>query len=256
MTSLHVRSVGSGPDLVLVHGFGGSHAVWGAIQDRLAGSARVHAVDLPGHADSLDYPGAGPAKVAASAILETMDALGVGPFHLAGHSLGGAVATLVALTAPDRVLSLALFAPGGCGPEINIRLLKRFAAARDPAALEAALENMVGFRHPVSTAAVELLRTQRDRPGQTEMLVGLAGKMTRDGRQGTIPRDQIAGLAMPVRVMWGMQDNVLPAHTADGLPENCRVERLAETGHMLIEEAPDAVEALLAAQIAATSAAP
>lgn len=256
MAALHVRAVGTGPDLVLIHGFGGTHETWGALQDRLADKARTHAVDLPGHGASMDYPGAGPTKTAVAAVLETMDALGVQRFHIAGHSLGGAVAALVALAAPDRVQSLTLLAPGGFGPEINIRLLKRFAVAQRGPEIEAALECMTGYLNPVSPLVVDRYARMRAAPGQTEILVRFAEAMTRDGRQGVIPRAQLATLPMPVHLLWGRQDHVLPAHSADGLPGRWTVERLAETGHMLIEEAPDAIAATLERQIAAASAAP
>lgn len=256
MAALHVHSIGAGPDLALIHGFGGTHEAWGTLQDRLADKVRTHAVDLPGHGASMDYPGAGPTKTAVAAVLATMDALGVQRFHIAGHSLGGAVAALVALAAPDRVLSLTLLAPGGFGPEINIRLLKRYAAAQKGPEIEAALEGMTGFLNPVSPLVVDRCVRMRATPGQTEILVRFAEGMTRDGRQGVIPRAQLATLPMPVRLLWGLQDNVLPAHSADGLPDRWTVEGLAETGHMLIEEAPDAVAAALECQIAAASAAP
>lgn len=253
MSRLHVRSVGDGPDIVLVHGFAGSNDVWRVIVDALANEARCHAFDLPGHAGSIDFPGAGPPKIAVAAILETMNGLGVERFHIAGHSLGGAIATLVALAAPQRVLSLSLLAPGGFGPEINMRLLMRFASATEPDALLQVFEGMFGFRSPIAAEIVDHARALRANPGQVALLRRFAEGMTRDGRQGVIPRESIAALPMPVEVVWGRQDNVLPAHSAEGLPANCAVTLLDETGHMLIDEAPDTVTALLRRQIGRVS---
>lgn len=250
MSGLFVKTDGTGADhVVLVHGFGGSHSAWNAIVPAIAGVATCHAVDLPGHAGSIDYPGAGPTKVAVASVLEAMDERGIASFHLGGHSLGGAVATLVALAAPDRVRSLTLLAPGGFGPEINIRLLRRFAAARDAEAIRLVLEGMVGFLSPVADDMVALLADLRARPGQTELLMRFAEGLARNGRQGSIPREQLATLAMPVRLLWGLQDNVLPARQADTVPDTFAVERLAETGHMLMDEAPDKVVAALMEQI-------
>ncbi|MBK8457345.1 MAG: alpha/beta fold hydrolase [Phyllobacteriaceae bacterium] len=246
---------GAGPDLVLIHGFGGSHEAWVPVLDGLVAEARTHAVDLPGHAASIDYPDAGPPKTAVAAVLDAMTRRGVERFHLAGHSLGGAVATLIALSAPQRVLSLTLLAPGGFGPEINFRLLKRFASAREPTEMKHVLEGMFGFRRAIPDSVVEHVLGIRAKRGQVELLQRFADGMTRDGRQGVIPRASLATLAMPVRVLWGKQDNVLPAHSADNLPDNCAVTLLAETGHMLIDEAPDAVIGMLRAQIGAVSSA-
>ncbi|MFZ1679648.1 MAG: alpha/beta fold hydrolase, partial [Rhizobiaceae bacterium] len=61
----------------------------------------------------------------------------------------------------------------------------------------------------------------------------------------TIPRDRIAALPMPVRLVWGEQDNVLPIRQAAGFPEHFAVTRLAETGHLPAAEQPDAVVAAL-----------
>ncbi len=250
MDDLFVRTTGAGDEpLVLLHGFAGSGEIWHDLQGELGAQATCHAVDLPGHAGSMGYPGAGPAKVAVGAVLEAMTRRGVESFHVCGHSFGGAVATLIALTAPQRVRSLTLLAPGGFGPEINIRLLKRFAAAREAEPLRMALEGMTGFLHAVGDDTVDFYVRLRASPGQTELLIGFAEGLARNGRQGSIPREQLATLTMPVRVLWGLQDNVLPARQADGLPEGWQVERLADTGHMLVEEARDAVAAALRAQI-------
>jgi len=250
MDDLFVQTTGTGGEpVVLLHGFAGSGEIWHDIQSELGPLATCHAVDLPGHAGSMGYPGAGPAKVAVGAVLNAMTRRGVETFHICGHSFGGAVATLIAMTAPQRVRSLTLLAPGGFGPEINIRLLKRFAAAREAEPLRIALEGMTGFLHAVSDDTVDFHVRMRARPGQTELLVAFAEGLARNGRQGSIPREQLSTLTMPVRVLWGLQDNVLPARQAEGLPDAWQVDRLSETGHMLVEEVPEAVAAALRAQI-------
>ena len=110
---LGARVMGNGGrTVVLLHGFGGSHSTWTDIQPALARDATVIAYDLPGHARSLDYPGAGPATVAAKAVAADLTAGGRGRVHLVGHSMGGAVATLIAMRSPERVASLTLLAPG------------------------------------------------------------------------------------------------------------------------------------------------
>ncbi|MGT2467378.1 alpha/beta fold hydrolase [Mesorhizobium atlanticum] len=95
----------------------------------LAAEARVLAYDLPGHSHSLQCEGMGGAKPAARAILADLAARQLTKVHLVGHSMGGAVATLMALADSGRVASLTLLAPGGFGPEINAALLRRYAAA-------------------------------------------------------------------------------------------------------------------------------
>ena len=64
---LHVETTGSGPDLVLLHGWGLHSGAWDDVLPRLAASATVHTVDLPGHGHSAEFP-AGPFDAAADAI--------------------------------------------------------------------------------------------------------------------------------------------------------------------------------------------
>ena len=236
---------GQGAPVVLLHGFGGSHAAWEPIRRGLVGAARTLAYDLPGHGGSFDFPGAGPAKVAASAILADLEARGIPAAHLVGHSMGGAVAALMAILAPERAASLTLLAPGGFGPEINHRLLTRYAAAADAAALLPCLEAMFGWYSPVPDEAVAQLLAARAEPGRVEKLVEIAGGLAKDGRQGQLPRDRLEALAMPVAVVWGGLDNVLPARQAGQLPARFSLRLFPDLGHMLPEEAPGAMAAIV-----------
>jgi pimeloyl-ACP methyl ester carboxylesterase len=116
---LHVVELGpSGREeqvpIVLVHGASGNlNDLRLALGDRLARNRRVILVDRPGHGWS-DRPGgvadASPARQAAL-IMEALDRMGVDRFVLLGHSLGGAVASALALAWPERLAGLVLLAP-------------------------------------------------------------------------------------------------------------------------------------------------
>jgi pimeloyl-ACP methyl ester carboxylesterase len=100
--------------IVLVHGASGNlNDLRLALGDRLARDRRVILVDRPGHGWS-DRPGgladASPARQAAL-IIEALDRMGVDRFVLLGHSLGGAVASALALAWPERLAGLVLLAP-------------------------------------------------------------------------------------------------------------------------------------------------
>ena len=246
ISSLYAAEQGVGSKtIVLLHGFGGCSDVWCEVTASLAASARTLAYDLPGHGMSLDFPGAGPAKVAARAVLADLEARRVKRIHLVGHSMGGAVATLMALAEPERVASLTLLAPGGFGPEINGPLLRRYAGARDLAEVRACLGAMSGPASTPSPRVADVLFQMRKRPGQVEKLVEIAAAMTRDDRQGVIPRDLLDRLTMPVMVVWGSDDTVLPFTHADDLPARFHVHHVLEAGHMLIEEAPDLIASII-----------
>ena len=115
---LHSVSVGprsgrsDAPVIVLTGSIGSTTDMWLPQMDALSAGARVIAVDHPGHGGS-PMPTSDTARYTvadiATDLLTTLDALGVASFHLAGLSLGGAVAQyLAAGRAKDRVLSLTL----------------------------------------------------------------------------------------------------------------------------------------------------
>jgi len=119
---LHVLELGPGPPsgreaqlpVVMVHGASGNlNDLRLALGDRLARNRRVILIDRPGHGWS-DRPGGGadasPARQAAL-IMEALDRMGVDRFVLLGHSLGGAVASALALAWPQRIAGLVLLAP-------------------------------------------------------------------------------------------------------------------------------------------------
>jgi pimeloyl-ACP methyl ester carboxylesterase len=86
---------GDGPDLVLVHGITESRRAWDPLLPRLTGSWRVVRVDLRGHGDSERRPPYAPATMAGD-VRAVVDALGLDPPLLVGHSMGGVVVSLYA----------------------------------------------------------------------------------------------------------------------------------------------------------------
>jgi pimeloyl-ACP methyl ester carboxylesterase len=246
----HVLEHGRGADtLVLLHGFGGTAGVWDGIVRNMPSTVRVLAYDLPGHGRSLDVPARGASDMAA-AILADLDAREVGRFRLCGHSLGGAVATLMAASAPHRIASLLLLSPGGFGPQIAGGALRRFAEAVSLSQLGEALSAMQAPGSPVSGHAVAALAAARAISGQTARLVELAGRIARDDRQGMFPAEVLDRLVMPVTVAWGCRDPVLPFSQTSSLPARFELRALDGAGHMLIEEAPEAVLEMLIASAA------
>jgi pyruvate dehydrogenase E2 component (dihydrolipoamide acetyltransferase) len=236
--ALYAREKGSGREtLVLLHGFGGHWMDWYDIQPDLVREGRVLAYDLPGHGRSLAHPAAGNASGMAKAIFADLDARGISRVHLAGFSMGGAVACLMGLRAADRVASLTLLAPGGFGPEISEPRLRDLAAHDTADALRAAMNAMCAPGFEMPTKNVAALAATHSLPGQQDKLVEIAGKIAKDSRQGEIPREMLAGLAMPVTVVWGTEDPVLPYAQSENLPPRFEFVRVPGAGHMLLEEA-------------------
>lgn len=242
ISSLYAVERGTGPKtIVFLHGFGGCLDDWREVISTLASGTRSLAYDLPGHGLSLDFPDGGPAKMAARAVLADLAARKIKRVHVVGHSMGGAAATLMALAEPERIASLTLLAPGGFGTEINGPLLRRYAAAAGKSEIRACLAAMSGPQSPPSERTVDVVGEMRARPGQLRKLVEIAAAMTRCDRQGVIPRERLETLTMPVMVVWGTDDAVLPFTQADGLPAHFHLHHVLGAGHMLVEEAPGLV---------------
>lgn len=98
---------GTGEDIVVLHGWGLNGAIWTPVQDELARLGRLTRLDLPGYGES---PWPPERSLNFTQLCElTLDALPA-RCHLIGWSLGGLVATQLALQAPARVASLTTVA--------------------------------------------------------------------------------------------------------------------------------------------------
>lgn len=239
----------TGPDtgspVILLHGFGGDRQTWQTIQTGLAPKKRSIAFDLPGHGEAVNWPTIGNAGVAAKAVAQSLEALGLTRVHLVGHSMGGAVAALVALRTPEVAASLTLLAPGGFGPEINHRLLRRYAAAIDAAEMEVLLEQFFGWEFKLPKFLARTAAESRARPGAVATLEAIADEIIDGTVQKTLPRDEMAALPMPVKVIWGTQDRVLPTRQAHKLPGIVATHIFERVGHMAHLEIPKEVTRLI-----------
>ena len=101
-----------GVPVLFVHSFAGSSAHWAAQLAHLRATRRAVAFDLRGHGES-EPPGDRDYHVESLAkdVAAVADALGLKRFVLVGHSLGAAVATSFASSAPDRTAGLVLVTP-------------------------------------------------------------------------------------------------------------------------------------------------
>lgn len=112
-TRIHARIGGSGPPLLLLHGYPQTHLMWHRVAAGLAERFRVVAADLRGYGASGkppagdDYAGYSKRTMARD-MVELMDALGFPRFAVAGHDRGGRVAYRLALDAPERLTHLVV----------------------------------------------------------------------------------------------------------------------------------------------------
>jgi pimeloyl-ACP methyl ester carboxylesterase len=99
------------PPLVLIHGAGGSSLHWPPQLRHLPG-LEIYALDLPGHGDS-SGESADTIAEKAEQVLTWKTSLGLSTCVFAGHSMGGAIAQLLALDHPSAVAGLVLVGTGG-----------------------------------------------------------------------------------------------------------------------------------------------
>ena len=270
-----ISYAGAGQDgavVLLIHGYGGDKNSWLFLQEPLAARHRVYALDLPGHgASAKDVGGADPAGadlsgadlsgadlggadlggVLADAVAGVLDAVGAERAHLVGHSMGGAVALAVAARDLGRVASLTLIAPSGFGPDINAGYLRGFADAQTRRELKPVVGLLFADESLVTRRVVDDLLAYKRLDGVDEALHALLG-MLLDGdtqRGDAAAALAVIGGAVPVSVVWGTADRIIPAAQAESVAGAVR-DLVDGAGHMPHMERPGEVQAAIEETIA------
>ena len=234
---------GAGDPIIFIHGFGGDFNNWMFNQEELSGSHTTYAIDLPGHGGSTKDVGAGDPASLAAAILAFMDKKDIKKAHLVGHSLGGGLALALALQQPERVASVTAAAPAGLGPDINMAYIDGFIGEKRAKKLRPVLEMLVGNPEMISKDMVEDVLKFKRLDGVDQALAQLRDGCFAGGNQKVTLRDSLEGIKVPVQVVVGEKDQIIPASHADGLPASIRVTRYPDAGHMPhMEKAADVNE--------------
>ena len=235
--------------VVLLHGFGGDLDNWLFNVTPLAAVADVVALDLPGHGQSDIALPAPSVEALAGFGAAFLDALGIGRAHLVGHSLGAAVAAQLALDHPERVAGLVLVAPAGFGPEINMEYIDGFVRASGKKDLKVVLAQLFADESLVTRSLVDGVLRYKRLDGVGDLLESLAAGVFPDGRQAAEPGRRLDARSVPVTVVWGGDDRVIPAAHAAAAPDGATVVVLEKAGHMVQMERSGEVNELLLAQL-------
>ena len=245
----------SGDVVLLVHGYGGDRNSWLFLQEPLAARHRVYALDLPGHGTSAKDVGDGSVDLLADAVLGVLDAVGPDRAHLVGHSLGGAVVLAAAARSPGRIASLTLFAPAGFGPSISAGYVRGFAAAQTRRELRPILGQLFADEQLVTRQVVDDLLAYKRLDGVDAALAALAETLL-DGDEQRIDSAaavRALGEVVPVTVVWGSADRIIPAEQASSVAAvapGAAVRVIDGAGHMPHMERPAEAQAAVEETIA------
>jgi pimeloyl-ACP methyl ester carboxylesterase len=243
---------GSGPPIVLVHGLGGMASNWLLVAPQLAGERRVIVPELPGHGGSAPLEEAQNIDPYADAVLAVADAEGAVPAPWVGHSLGALVGLRAALRRPDAVTGLVLAAGAGISSATRIgeatvtllgvvqpgRLIGR--RARSVSRSELGRKLAFGWWGVADPAGFDPEMAEAfllGPPQHTDTVSAGRALVASD------PRSDLDRVGCPCLCLWGARDNWVPLK--DGMEYARRLRAplrtIADCGHLLIGERPDAV---------------
>jgi pimeloyl-ACP methyl ester carboxylesterase len=248
--------VGSGPAVLLLHGLGRDHTTWDPVIEVLSRRHTVIAPDLLGHGQSdkprADYSVGG----FANGMRDLLTVLGIDKVTVVGHSFGGGVAMQFAYQFPERTERLVLVASGGLGPEVNPAI----RAVTTPGFHEVmSVLTLPGLRH-LGVAGLRTLSAlpfgpTRDLDEAAEIFDSFKDPAARHAIRHVVRavvdwRGQVVSMAdraylteaMPVCVIWGREDRIIPvrhAATAARLAPGARVEVIPDAGHFPHKDDPE-----------------
>lgn len=251
---IRVRWARRGPEagvpVLFIHGFGGDLGNWLFNLDAVAEVAPVIALDLPGHGQSdPKLPGTSLADLAGF-VAAFLDDIGVARVHAVGHSMGGAIAARLALDAPTRVASVTLVNSAGLGGEINGGYIDGFVSAASRKELKPVVEQLFADPALVNRQLLDDLLKYKRLDGVPELLTALGRSLFGGGRQSDTPALELEGSGIPLCVVWGEVDRVIPASHAANAPAAAKVRVLPGAGHMTMMEKANDFNALLKGHLA------
>jgi pyruvate dehydrogenase E2 component (dihydrolipoamide acetyltransferase) len=246
-----LRHLRAGPEtgepIVLLHGFGADMSTWMFNHAALAEDRPVYALDLPGHGGSAKELDDGSVAALAVIVADYLDAVGIDSAHLVGHSLGGAIAASVALDRPERVTALTLIAPAGLGADIAHEFIEGFINETRARKLRPVIEMLVADPGLVTADMVEEVLKFKRLDGAVGALRTVADANFSGGQQRVSLRERLGEIEVPIRILWGEEDRILPVSHAEGLPETIAVTRVPGAGHIVhMERATEVNEAIRA----------
>lgn len=206
--SVSIQTMGSGPSLVLFHGWGFDHQIWQLLVPDLTNQFTVHLIDLPGFGQTPSMPWA----LFKQSLLAQLPA----KLTLIGWSMGGLIATRLALEAPEHVQKI-----------IHVASTPRFTSATDWPGVETVIftDFYNRFLENPTRTRQQFMRMQ---------LQGHAGTpntreiyASHEGLQHGLMilkewdlRTQLSALTIPTTYIFGRLDAIVPYATMQAMQQN------------------------------------
>ena len=242
-TMSYLERPGKGETIVLIHGFTGNKDVWNPFVRYIPREYRVVVFDMPGHGDndklldktySIDYM--------TSNLDQAVNALGISKFHLAGNSMGGWITILYATRYPQKVISLCLLDNAGLPSPQPSDLKLAMSKGQNPFIITSREEYDEFFKYvfykqpfipwPITSVLADRYIASCD----------FYKKVGNDFlTQSTDIYPLLAGLNVPVLVIWGDKDRIVHVSTTEVLKKslpNSEIVIMKDCGHMPMLERP------------------
>lgn len=219
--NIYIETIGAGPNLVFLHGWGMHSAVWHPVIKRLSKHFTLHLVDLPGM--GLSRP---TEPYHLHSIAEKISEMLPANADIVGWSLGGLVAMRIALDKPDLVRRLVLMSATPCfvnkrdwGAGIAAEIFNRFAQNVDADYHNTMTQFLtlqcMGAKD--ARATVKLLRKKfAERPVPTSQTLHKALNILLD----TDLRTEVGRLRKPTLLIHGDRDTLAPVQAAHWMMQN------------------------------------
>lgn len=234
---------GTSRPLVLLHGLAGDALTWQFNLTALGTDRAVLAPDLPGHGSSTLDVGRGHVDDLARWVGGLIDAWGIAQIDLVGHSLGARVALALAHQRPEIVGRATLIACAGLGSDLDHLFLDRLAEASDLEQSRLAAARLFAQPGPLVEPMARALTLRQSVPENRAAIKALLDANRAELSEPLVRRDWAP--AMPVQLIWGAEDGVVPPPPAGLIPANIPFHLLPGTGHMPHVEAASRVNALI-----------
>ena len=227
---IHYLTGGEGEPLVVIHGGGDSGRAWLENAAELSKNYQVYLPDLPGFGHSKAIDEDFDLSSYVTFVEDFSRSLGLGHFHLVGHSLGGGIALNYALKFPHKIERLVLISSLCLGREIalwsrilSLPIFYRITKKTIVSVFRAIEWLVKKINYPLEKVTP---------PSLFRMSIGKS-IMSIKG-QTTVLANRLSELLMPTLLVWGAKDSIVPVRhailAAERIP-NCQVRVFQDSGH-------------------------